>query len=258
MRIPISKIGPLQLKDIEDSSEIVLYDDFARICTVVKPGRGIGDCSPYRMAEMFGGKWQDYNNQYVIQVAGCPLDCRYCYVDNLREDISWTAISVVENFKAFRWDLAQFHESVNVLHFMGGAPGVYCDFWRELREELDFRGCENVILFSDVIFVENCTHNVRPWSCMDLDKFIVAGCLKGTNRWNFRYNTGTDLFDLAMTEMRMYLCHDNFYLTLIGYDTQDLFTIYSLVDSRRVDLLNIVEYEATKEKMMKKTSFVPM
>jgi len=246
MRVPISKIGELQRKDIEDSSGIVLYDDFARICTVVKPNGGIGDRSPYRMAKMFGGEWQNYNNQYVIQVAGCPLDCSYCYVDNLEEDTRWTAISVVANFLAFRCEV---HKPLNVLHFMGGAPGVYCDFWRELREELDFRGCSNVILFSNVIFVEAFTHNVLPWSCMDLPNFIVEGCLKGTNQENFRRNTGTDLFSQAVAEMRRYLVHDNFYLTLIGYDKKDLSTIYSWVDPLRIDLLNTVAYEATKVKM---------
>jgi len=250
MKVPISKIGELQRRDIEDSSGIVLYDDYARICTTVKPDGGIGDRSPYRMAEMFGGVWQDYNNQYIIQVAGCPLDCRYCYVDNLAEDTRWSAISIVENFMSFRWQLrTEFHESLKVLHFMGGAPGVYCNFWRELREELDYRNCENVVLFSNVIFVEGWTRQVRPWNYMDLDRFIVEGCLKGTNRENFKQNAGRDLFCDAVIEMFMYTVHDNFYLTLLGYDGKDLPKIYSWIAPCRIDLLNIVGYEATKAKM---------
>lgn len=254
MKVPISKIGELQRKDIEDSSGIVLYDDYARICTTVKPDGGIGDRSSYRMAEMFGGEWQDYNNQYIIQVAGCPLDCRYCYVDNQEEDTCWSAISVVSNFMAFRWQLrTEFHESLKVLHFMGGAPGVYCAFWRELRHELDYQHCENVILFSDVIFVEAWTRQVRPWNYMDLDRFIVAGCLKGTDRGSFEQNTGKDLFSQAVMEMLMYPVHDNFYLTLIGYEEKDLPTIYRFVEPWRIDLLNIVEYEATKAKLIDST-----
>lgn len=250
MKVPISKIGDLQRRDIEDSSGIVLYDDYARICTVVKSGGGICDRSPYRIAEMFGGEWQDYNNQYIIQAAGCPLDCLYCYVDNLAEDTHWSAVSIVENFLAFRWEVsAKFHESLKVLHFMGGAPGVYCTFWHELREELDFRNCEDVILSSDVIFVEGWTRQIRPWDYMDLERFIVAGCLKGTNPENFKQNTGKDLFIEAVLEMRMYPVRDNFYLTLLGYDGKDLPKIYSWVDPSRIDLLNIVEYEATKVKM---------
>lgn len=252
IRIPISKIGELQLKDIEASSGMALYDKYARVCTVVKEGRGIGDRSPYRMADMFGGKWQDYNNQYVIQAAGCPLDCRYCYVDNLAENTLWTATSIVSHFLAFRWQvITELHESLNVLHFMGGAPGVYCNAWRELREELDYQRCENVILFSNVIFVENWMHNVLPWTCMNLPNFIVEGCLKGTNRENFRRNTGTDLFSRATVEMQKYPVHDNFYLTLIGYDEKDLPTIHNWIDPKRIDLLNIVRYEATRAKMRK-------
>lgn len=249
MKVPISKIGELQRKDIEDSSGIVLYDDYARICTVVKPNGGIGDRSPYRMAEMFGGEWQDYNNQYVIQVAGCPLDCPYCYVDNLEEDTYWTAVSVVENFLAFRWQFrAEYHESLKVLHFMGGAPGIYCAFWPELRAEMDLCGLENVILFTNVILVEWRLRGVLPWHFMTLHNFVVEGCLKGTSRKNFIRNTRCDLFEDAVSELREYVPYENFYLTLINYDKDGLSRVYRLIDDQRVDFLEVVEYEATKAK----------
>jgi len=86
---------------------------------------------------------------------------------------------------------------------------------------------------------------------MDLPNFIVEGCLKGTNRENFRRNTGTDLFSRATAEMQKYLAYDNFYLTLIGHDEEDLPTIHNWVDPERIDLLNIVRYEATRAKMRK-------
>lgn len=253
MRVPISKIGEMQRKDIENDrlhGGIVCYDNYSRICTVnTGSRRDIGDMSPYRMAGMFGGVWQDYNNHFVIQVAGCPLSCSYCYVDNLEPDIEFSAISIVALFKAVSYEvLSIWKESIRVLHFMGGAPGVYCDFWPELREEMDSQGLENVVLFSNVIFVETRFAGVEPWLHMDLPRFIVEGCLKGTNRENFKRNTGKDLFAQAKLELKQYLPYENFYLTLLNHDEADLSWVYSQINPSKVDLLEVVEYEATKVK----------
>lgn len=250
--IPISKIGEVQKRDIENDQDmgIVCYDEYARICTTnTGSRRDIGDRSPYRMARLFGGMWQDYNNQYVIQVAGCPLDCPYCYVDNLEENAHWTVASIVNNFLAFsQMAVDFFHEPLNVLHLMGGAPAIYCSFWPKLRAEMDSRGLGNVVLFTNVILVEWRLRNVQPWDFMNLHNFIVEGCLKGTNRENFVQNTGHDLFDDAIIELRRYAPLTNFYLTLINYDEAGLPAVYERIDFQRVDLLKVIEYEATKAK----------
>jgi len=72
--------------------------------------------------------------------------------------------------------------------------------------------------------------------------------LKGTNRENFKQNTRRDLFVQALLELKEYLLFENFYLTLINYDKEDLPWVYSWIDKDRVDLLAVVEYEATKAK----------
>jgi len=249
VQIPIAKIGELQRLDLEQSSGIVYYDDFARVCTVGKFDRGIGDQSPHRMSKLFGGDWQYYNNQFIIQVAGCPLDCSYCYVDNLRPDALVNARFLVGKFQEFRIAVfEQFGEFLNVFHFMGGAPAVYCEFWPELREELYRQSLGEVILFSNAVLVEGLTHQVSPWHYMGTPQLIVEGCLKGSNRENFKQNTGRDLFNQATLELVKYLPYKNFYLTLIGYDEKDLPQIYSWIGQSRVDLLKVVNYEATKAK----------
>ena len=252
MWVPISRIGELQRKDIENDRAlggIVCYDNFARVCTVhTGSHRDIGDSSPFRMAEMFGGEWQDYNHHFVIQLSGCLLDCPYCYVDNLEKDTSFSAISMVELYKAIRREaLTNFGVSIKVLHVMGGAPAVYCEFWPELREELDSQGYDNVVIFSNVILVEAIA-GVEPWLHMNLPRFIVEGCLKGTNRENFKQNTNRDLFVLAKLSLKEYLPLENFYLTLLNHDEADLPWVYSQIDPSRVDILKVVEYEATKAK----------
>ncbi len=253
MKVDIAKIGKTQQIDVEKSSGIVYHDDVARICTVAK-GRGShddrGDRSPYRMAELFGGRWEDYNNHFIVQAAGCPLKCPYCYVDNLKADLTMGADELVERFISFKAEVEpKFGIKLKVFHFMGGAPAIYCEFWKELRQALDRHNLREVVLFSDVILVEEHFVNKRPWEFLGLHHFLLTGCLKGTNPQNFRRNTGSDLFGQSLKELQHYLPARNFYLTLIGHDQQDLERIYSIVPKDRIDFLQIVDYEVTKEKM---------
>lgn len=254
MKVPIAKIGKIQKIDIEKSSGIVFHDDIARICTVVKDKNAPddrGDKSPYRMAEIFGGDWQDYNNHFIVQVAGCPLKCPYCYVDNLKADLLMTADELVEKFIEFKKIVeSKFNIKLKVFHFMGGAPALYCEFWKELRNSLDNHGFNDVLLFSDVILVENYFYKKKPWEFLNLHHFILTGCLKGTNEDNFIKNTGGfNLFRQSLKELQNYLPAKNFYLTLIGFEEKDLLQIYKIVPEERIDFLNIINYEVTKKKM---------
>ena len=253
MRVPITKIGRIQKIDVEKSSGIVSHDDIARICTVVKEKNAYddrGDKSPYRMAEIFGGDWKDYNNHFIIQVAGCPLKCPYCYVDNLKANLSMNADELVDKFVEFKKIVEpKFNIKLNVFHFMGGAPALYCEFWEELRNSLDNHGLKEVVLFSDVILVENHFSKKKPWEFLNLHHFILTGCLKGTNEDNFKKNTGFHLFEQSLKELENYLTAKNFYLTLIGFDERDLSQIYKIIPKERIDFLNIINYEVTKEKM---------
>lgn len=256
MKVPIAKIGEIQKVDIQKSSGIVFYDDIARICTVVKPHDARdnrGDKSPFRMAQLFGGDWKDYNNHFIVQAAGCPLKCPYCYVDNLKADLLLTADELVDKFIAFKKDFeSKFDTKLKVFHFMGGAPAAYCNFWPELRNSLDRKGLENIVLFSDVILVENHFFKNKPWEFLNLRRFIVTGCLKGTNRENFIQNTGYDLFEQSLKELQNYLPAKNFYVTLIAFDKKDLDKIYKIVSKERIDFLNVINYEVVKARTEKK------
>ncbi len=252
MKIPISKIGDIQMEDICRSSGVALSDGLGRICTVVKPESAFddrGDTAPQRMASLFGGDWQDYNQQYILQVAGCPLSCRYCYVDNLGEDVEMDANGVVGDFYSHKRQARKCGiEDVNVLHLMGGDPGRYPQFWLELRGEMNRMGLGQTILFSDVVFVEDHCYGVKPWEHMDLPNFLLTGCLKGTNKQNFLDNSGRDLFNQALRELERYADKPNFYLSLINYDEKDLPRILSIMPKERIDFLEVVDYEVTKAK----------
>lgn len=252
MKIPISVIGEIQEKDILKSSGNVLYDGTGRLCTIVKPQKSFDDrrdTAPMRMANLFGGKWEDYNEHYIIQVSGCPLKCWYCYVDNLKPNKKMDAEEIVYDFhrmrrQSYKCDLPE----INVLHLMGGDPGRYPEFWKELRESMNESDLKRKILFSDVIFCENYFYDVKPWEFLNLENFILTGCLKGTNRENFQKNTGFDLFDQSLRELEKYADHENFYLSLINYSEEDLPRIFSIIPSERIDFLKVINYEVTKSK----------
>jgi hypothetical protein len=246
--ILISKIGRHQVLDLIDSTGIVYFDDYARICTVIKEGSkdNRGDTSPHRMAKLFGGDWRKYNNHFIIQCSGCPMMCPYCYVDNLKIDKYMTVSEIVELFETFRFRAkATRGVDINVLHLMGGDPGLYCDMWPELRRELDKNGMKDVVLFSDVILVENKIISKKPWEFIDLERFLLVGCLKGTTRESFKKNSGLDLFNNATEELMNYLPYSNFYITLIAEEKPDKF-IYEMVSRERIDHLKIVNYKAIK------------
>lgn len=253
MKVPIANIGKTQELDVLKSSGVVLFHDLSRVCTVIKPNMAFddrGDKAPYRMSKLFGGKWEDYNNHYIIQVAGCPLECWYCYVDNLKPKVKLSADEIVYDFyRTWRQANKCCLDEINVLHLMGGDPGKYPEFWKELRKSMDegeeFR---KKILFSDVIFVENHFYGVKPWEYMNLPNFLLTGCLKGTNRQNFLENTGKDLFEQSLSELEKYVNHPNFYLSLINYNEKDLSRIFSIIPKERIDFLKVIDYEVTKRR----------
>jgi len=218
MKYPISKLGRYQLRDIDDSHDIVMHDAYARICRV-SHSKIKGDRSSIRMANLFGGKEDDYDYQFVIQIAGCPFRCWYCYVDNLKKDISITAQEIVKKFLGFRCTMkSKYDLPLNVLHIMGGCPGAHPKLWVEAREILDGKGMNNVIIYSDVIFVERYWYRTTPWEFMNIKNFILAGCLKGVNPFNFMENCESPLFYEALDELQKYVEFPNFYLTLINPD----------------------------------------
>lgn len=253
MKIPIAKLGEIQKIDIERSSGSRIHNGLSRICTVIKAKTSPDnrqDNVPFRMEDLFGGHWNSYNNHYIIQVAGCPLKCHYCYVDNLAPNKKMDASEIVEDFSRMKSRAQKSGLDVNVLHLMGGAPAKYPSFWKELRQTMDINNHNN-ILFSDVILVENHFYGVKPWEYLNMDNFILTGCLKGTNRENFKQNTGKDLFDVALGELENYSQAKNFYLTLINHNEKEIERIYNIFPKEKVDFLTVVDYEVTKSRRTK-------
>lgn len=240
MNIPISKIGPLQMVDVLKAGRF--QNGFARICKVVESPNWHGDKSPLRMSKLFGKPWRDYDTHMVVQVAGCPLNCKYCYVDNLKQDYLCSEHDIVEWFLMFK----EKHPEIEVIHICGGLPAKYPEFWGVLRDALDERGLQEIVILSDTVFLENYLHNVEPWDFLNTHNFAMVGCLKGTTRLNFIENTTRDLFETALKELQYYVEHKNFWLSLIEYDVTGLPRIFDMVPHERIDFLNVVNYYAVR------------
>ncbi len=249
--IPISKIGPGQMIDVKQSSGKKYYTEYYRLCEVIKGRETFDDRhdrSPHRMAKLFGGSWQEYNYHFIVQSAGCPLKCPYCYVDNLKANQYLSAQDLVEDFVQFREAVRKYQQiNIRVFHFMGGAPGMHSEYWPQIRDMLDKQGQQDVILFSDVIFIEDRQSGNQPWQYLTLKRFLLTGCLKGVNTQNFYDNTGYDLFNSALEELTHYVNANNFYLTLIKNDN-DISRIKNMINPTKIDILRVVNYEVTKRR----------
>ena len=264
MTIPLSRFGPLQIEDIEDSSGVVCYNEYFRICQVIKDMDafdGRGDRSPIRMAELFSVPNPDYpdykldpyilNFHTIFQVSGCPISCPCCYVDNLKEDVLVDARDIVPKYADIMCDLYEgWGYFSNVLHMMGGCPGRYSKFWIELRSALDDFGFDNMVLFSDVILLENFFWKNEPWNNMDISNFMLTGSLKGLDKDTFIHNTGFDYYNKAMKELEHYVDKPNFYLTVLplyeGQYTEEMYSnLYNYIPKDKVDTLSAIKYKAS-------------
>jgi len=252
LKIQISSIGPGQLIDVERSGN-ELHDEFFRTCTVMQDTNNygfpvkeseIGDTSPERIKQLFGEYTEHWNRQFVVQVAGCPLKCWYCYVDNLVADKMFTCGELVDKFRDFKRKIPE----LNVFHFMGGCPGRYSYLWPLLRQTLDEYGFHDVILLTNVILVENAVYGQRPWTNIP-ERTLVDACIKGTNRDNFIKNTGKDMFGVMMDELQMYLGHKGVYYSMIEQDKLDEGNFTAWLGRDNIDMLKVKMYEATKKRI---------
>jgi len=196
------------------------------------------------MSRLFEKGWVYYDTHFVVQIAGCPFDCPYCYVDNLKIDTYTSAKEIVNKF----FEFSETVPNLNVIHLCGGAPARYSQFWEELRVELDNNGLSRVVILSDTIFVENHLYKVKPWNYLHLHHFCLVGCLKGVTPLNFFLNASKRLFHEAIAELTHYVNHKNFWLTLINYDVTGLSNIFDLVPYEKIDFLKVVEYEVVKRR----------
>jgi len=244
-KIEVAELGSIQTLDVMRSGK-EHFDSHFRTCTVLQgdpPYSDIGDTSPHRIAKLYGGDWQRWNRQFVVQVAECPMKCWYCYVDNLEPGIEFEPRTLVQWYREFKKDIPDLH----VFHFMGGCPGRYAYLWKEIRNEMDKQGCEDDIFLTDVILVEEIFYQQKPWLCIP-HMSVVQVCLKGTNFENFYLNTGLHLFHEAICEVRHYIGKPQVYFAVIEQSLAGGAFANELFGYRNIDRLQVKEYEVVKQR----------
>lgn len=257
--IKLAKIGPIQTIDVEKSGQ-EMHNDYARTCTVMQgspPKSDIGDTVPRTIAKRYGTNplYKNplyWNRHFIVQVAGCPLQCPYCYLDNLTEGEHIAIETMVDWYITFRARA----KDLNVFHLMGGCPGAYAPLWPDIRRELDERGLEDTVLLSDVILLEDLIYDVSPWKFIP-ERSIIVLSIKGTSFFNYYANTGTNLFPESMTELQTYLTYltalDNtpklqlqLHAHITNPNPEDIELLTSYLHPIPTDIIKVKDYEVVK------------
>lgn len=132
-----------QLLDVRP--EDVLEGGLYRKCCTYRGGGGY-DRFPEIARRRFGDGYQ-YNDQFVVQLFGCNLDCPYCYVTRAGvwgRPVRRTTDELVEAFR---------RSGQTVFHLMGGAPALQTGFWPELLRAIPSRNY-GTVFHSDFMLTE--------------------------------------------------------------------------------------------------------
>ena len=231
-----------QLRDINPND--ILNGGLYRRCDIYKGGGGYDKFEEiYRRRT---GATGNYNEQFVVQLKGCPLNCPYCYVTD----------EGVRNGKCSQVDTVQlvndFKESgFPVFHLMGGAPALYIDHWKELIIMLG----PDVVFHSDLLLVEQAYNKETISALSKYHNCLYAVSIKGKDEREFHKNTGK-YFNYSMFWRNfdlLYSCDFPFYLTFTGMPEESVAEFKETIEKRYGKAvledsfsIDLVEYEALK------------
>lgn len=199
-------VAPLcekQLRDVRKSD--ILNNGLYRKCNTYHSGGGYDQLPG--ILENRGMFTSD--KQFVVQLAGCPFRCPYCYVtpDGITgKSVAISTEKLVKDFKASGQD---------IFHLMGGAPALYLDHWGELIQLLEKEGCK--VFHSDLLLVE-CEYTDKIMQSIKSDIGIHAVSIKGFDRDSYKLNTGKKIDIELMRHNIKQLRHNgiNHYITFTG------------------------------------------
>ena len=229
------KVVPISPKQKLDVREEDLFGDF-RLCETYRGGGGY-DKFPEICERRLGKK---LHKQFIVQLRGCNLECPYCYVT--QEGIwgqanLYTSQQLVDNFLLSKQE---------IFHLMGGAPALYLTKWKELLK----------IFHKDKVFHSDFLLSEFPYkleTLLEIAKFtntLFAVSIKGTNRLNYKVNTGKDFNEsLILANLDLLIkAKINFYITFTGISAIErevykdklkiIFGETILKDSFDIDLIN--------------------
>lgn len=168
-----------QLRDVNPKD--VLSNGLFRKCNTYKGGGGY-DKFPQIYQNRFGVE-NELNNQFVVQLKGCPLNCKYCYVT--REGVNGEDY---EEVTTQRLMLEFANSGCKVFHLMGGAPALYIHDWYRILDMLP----EDAVFHSDILCLEYLFPEFVIRDLTKYKRFLCAVSIKGYGGAEFKANTGVD------------------------------------------------------------------
>ena len=234
--VPICKA---QLLDVNPND--LLNEGLYRKCNTYKGGGGY-DKFPEIYNRRFHTNRDDLNNQFVVQVRGCPLSCPYCYVTKDGVNGGFVKVSseqLVNDFKS---------SNCSVFHLMGGAPALHLRKWPDLLNHLD-----GAVFHSDFLCLEGVYDKAVLSEIAEYKQSLYAVSVKGGTVEEFERNTATK-FNESLFESnleKLVECKIPFYITFTGMtpETIEAFknkhTGIDFSDSFAIDLVhyNALDYK---------------
>lgn len=206
---PVVPLCENQLRDVRESD--ILNNGLYRKCNTYHSGGGYDQLPG--ILESRGMFTSD--KQFVVQLAGCPFRCPYCYVtpDGITgKSVPISTDKLVSDFQ----DSGQ-----DIFHLMGGAPALYLNHWGELIELLEDQGCK--VFHSDLLLVE-CEYTDEIMKSIKSDIGIHAVSIKGYDLESYKVNTGTVVDKTLMKRniSQLYKNGINHYFTFTGMSDEEV------------------------------------
>lgn len=231
---PVVPICEKQRRDVKDFD--LLMGGLYRKCNTYKAGGGY-DKFPEIYRKRTGMDAPNIENQFVVQLAGCPLDCDYCYVT--REGV-WGATVLISAEQL----VEHFYKSgCGTFHLMGGAPALYLDKWTAILKLLD----KTTPFHSDFVLCEGIYDENILNELYRHRNGIYAVSIKGSRSFYEAMNVNFGMVAENMALIRN--LGTKYYCTFTGMSKKAVtawkrrFPLNNWKDSFKID---IVEYEALK------------
>lgn len=231
-----------QLRDVNPKD--ILNNGLYRRCNTYKGGGGYDKFSEIYINRT--GQIGEFNEQFVVQLKGCPLRCPYCYVTEGGVHTGlYSEIPTKQLIKDF------YDSSLYVLHLMGGAPALYIDHWKEILEKLESR----FVFHSDLLLVESEYSRQTIEELAKYNNSLYAVSIKGGSDEEFKRNTGVVFnknlfwknFDTVVE------CKLPFYLTFTGMTEENTILFKNIVIKRYGEhilddsfSIKLINYDALK------------
>lgn len=220
---PVVPLCEAQRKDVR--AEDILAGGLFRKCTTHRGGGGY-DMFPAIYEKRHGSR--PGQEQFVVQLHGCPLNCPYCYVTRAGVLGQPKRISTKSMLDVYR------RQGLDVFHLMGGAPALYLAHWRELASRVK-------IFHSDFLLIEGCYQS---------DDLVGLPGLHAVSIKAPELYTPTQMEQMWENLWMLILFGVDFYITFTGSEELkptiiEHFGVGVLEDSFTIDIVNYKALEST-------------